>query len=110
MTTLQHWTELVHCNAVLHGWWETERPPLEVLMLITQELAEAGEEYRDGYPLTEVRVDADGKPQGFPVELADVLIRLLDYCGQLGIDIEQVMRQKHRYNITRPYRHNNKLA
>jgi len=39
-----------------------------------------------------------------------VLIRLLDYCGQLGIDMEEVLLCKHRYNLTRPYRHGGKVA
>jgi len=107
--TLAELTTLIHANSVGHGWWEDERHPLEVLFLISQELAEAGEEYRNGHELTEVYYQ-DGKPEGFPVELADVLIRLLDYCGQLGIDMEEVLLCKHRYNLTRPYRHGGKVA
>ncbi len=109
MTTIAALTAAVHQNAVAHGWWETECPPLEVLFLITQELAEAGEEYRNGHGLTEVYYVA-GKPEGFPVELADAAIRLLDYCGQLGIDLEQMIHLKHAYNVTRPQRHGGKLA
>ena len=109
MTTIAALAKQVHTNAVAHGWWETERSPLEVLFLITQELAEAGEEYRNGHGLTEVYYH-DGKPEGFPVELADVAIRLLDYCAHLGIDLEVEILRKHGYNVSRPYRHGNKLA
>ena len=43
-------------------------------------------------------------------ELADIVIRALDVAGALGIDIERAVENKHRYNVTRAYRHGNKLA
>lgn len=48
------------------------------------------------------------KPEGVAVELADCMIRILDYCGHAGIDIEEAIRIKHEYNKTRPYRHGGK--
>ena len=48
------------------------------------------------------------KPEGVAVELADCVIRILDYCGHAGIDIEEASRIKHEYNKTRPYRHGGK--
>lgn len=54
--------------------------------------------------LNEVRLrGSDGKPEGFPVELADAVIRqvikdklarIADLCGQLDIDLEQVIKDK----------------
>ncbi len=67
----------VHRTAVEHGWWEAPRPVGEVLMLMVTELAEAMEAYRSGNPESE-------KIPGFSQmeeELADVVIRLLDYAG-----------------------------
>lgn len=49
-----------------------------------------------------------GKPEGFPIELADVAIRLLDLAQSLGIDLEATMHLKHEYNRTRPLRHGGK--
>lgn len=43
-----------------------------------------------------------------PTELADVIIRVLDYCGYAGIDIDAAISQKHEYNKSRPYRHGGK--
>ena len=37
--------------------------------------------------MTEVYQEA-GKPEGVPIELADAIIRILDYCGYARIDID----------------------
>lgn len=50
------------------------------------------------------------KPEGAVVELADVVIRILDWCGRKGLQLDQALRDKARYNDTRPRRHGNKLA
>lgn len=98
----------IHENAVAHGWWDEERGFPEVLMLCVSELAEALEEYRNGRSFTETYVGEGGKPEGIPTELADVMIRLLDFCGYAGIDIDMAIHDKHEYNKTRPYRHGGK--
>ena len=72
------------------------------------EVSEALEEYRNGRLPTEVYTGNNGKTEGIPIELADVIIRVLDYCGYAGIDIDATISQKHEYNKTRPYRHGGK--
>lgn len=44
----------------------------------------------------------------FEDEIADSIIRLLDLCGKLGIDIEYHIQQKMRYNGTRGYKYGGK--
>ncbi len=39
------------------------------------------------------------------IELADLAIRVLHYCGRKGISLGTAMVAKHQYNITRPPRH-----
>lgn len=101
----------VHALARDKGWWDDPNQNIpEKLMLIVSEISEALEDYRTtprGW-LSLYRLGEAGKPEGFPVELADALIRLLDLCGFLGIDIEEMVAMKHAFNRTRPYRHGGK--
>ena len=104
----------VHKLALDNGWWENADIKIvpEKLALIHAEVSEALEEYRDGK--MEVyfsgQYDAHPKPEGFGVELADAMIRILDLAEWLGIDMETLVTQKHAYNQNRPYRHGGKLA
>lgn len=43
-------------------------------------------------------------------EMADIIIRVLDSCGRLGINIGRSVKSKAAYNRTRSYRHGGKLA
>lgn len=50
------------------------------------------------------------KPLGIPIELADVIIRILDTCAAYRIDIDQAMAIKMTFNETRAQRHGGKRA
>lgn len=90
------------------GWHDTNRTFSECVLLIHCELSEAVEAHRDMDRTTdEIWLDGD-KPEGVPIELADVLIRIADLCGEYGIDLEGAVKQKMAYNKTRPYRHGGK--
>lgn len=118
----------IHQNAVKHGWWDDQKVDYrfsddlspskvettvpEKLMLIVTETAEAMEEYRN--PDVDIRKvyyePGSAKPLGFPVELADAVIRAYDLAGALGFDLDDVIDLKHDYNKTRPHRHGGKKA
>lgn len=121
--TLNEWARDIHQNAVEHGWWDEPRSFGDIVALCHSELSEALEEYRNGKPMIygccghcdkETQCEVDGKPEhsckpeGIATEMVDCLIRILDWCGKEGVDVEAVLAQKHEYNRTRPYRHGGK--
>lgn len=110
--TLKKLVREAHKNAKEKGFWE-DYEEIEIselgdeqtkkalrnnaignrLMLIVSELGEAEEALRHN--------DWDG----FCEELADVVIRIADLCGGLGIDLEKEVLEKMEKNKTRPYKH-----
>lgn len=120
---------------VANGWRETPdlAPEMQVkqdiveLALITTEVSEAIEELRVGYPSDQKYYSGsnvspynpdeshnpDGtlrKPEGVRSELADIVIRALDFADKRGIDLESDVLEKLEYNATRGYRHGGKVA
>lgn len=101
------------------------------LMLVAGELGEAQEEIRNGHAADETYFKQDipesllidtgnrgaaiqamkdhghwnPKPEGFPVELADAVIRIFGIAYEAGIDLTEAIETKIAYNSTRPFRH-----
>lgn len=106
------------------GWHDDGRSVGDEMALLHSEVSEALEEFRHGRMETKYEysvrgqvvvnskpTDVDGnlgKPVGFPSEMADILIRLLDDCERHGIDLVEEFRRKMAYNHTRAHRHGGK--
>lgn len=106
------------------GWLDGSRSVGDEMALLHSEVSEALEEFRAGRMVTRFRYDTGtgyvytdapwsdeqvlGKPVGFPSEIADVLIRLLDVAGRHNIDLVEEFRRKMAYNRTRSHRHGGK--
>ena len=98
-----------HQNAKDHGWHDEKVHPLAAHALIHSEISEATEEVRSRIGAEEAYYYGhNGKPEGEAVELADAVIRIADYFGLKGWDLDTIVKIKMDYNRTRPYRHGGK--
>ena len=119
-TTIDEIAKVALANSEDHGFWDgvSDFLPGVVglkLALIHQELSEALDEYRKGPECMRLYFAPDGKPEGFGVELADAIIRIVDTYQkwrrlQAADNIEtptigELIILKHEYNITRPHKH-----
>ena len=94
-TDLRDIQKAVWRTAEEHGWHEKVDSIPVKLVMIHSEVSEALEEYRNTPPESEVsdlyyNAFSD-KPEGFGVELADVVIRVLDLAEMLGIDLTDLI-------------------
>lgn len=81
------------------GFWESDNTG-EKIALMHSELSEALEADRKN-------LDAEHIPgfTGVEEELADVVIRILDFAGHHQLRLGEALSAKIAYNLTRPFKH-----
>lgn len=90
------------CHEANAKWWHTpdgqrlERNKGELLMLIVSEVAEAMEGERKN-----LMDDKLPHRKMAEAELVDVLIRVFDYAGAFGYDLQGAFEEKMKFNATR---------
>jgi hypothetical protein len=117
-----NWSQKIHGLAKEKGWFDGKpRSEAEIMQLVVSEICEATEEVRNSRPA--VYVDNNGvceigeldfisfikldgtddpmnpkksymKPEGEAVEIADALIRILDYSAFKGLDVSSLVGRR----------------
>jgi len=96
----------IHETAKEKGWWDEPRGTPECICLMHAELSEALEAYRDGNPMS-MKIAPFSQIEE---ELADTVIRILDFAEAHSFEIGKALKAKMEYNKTREYRHGGKKA
>jgi NTP pyrophosphatase (non-canonical NTP hydrolase) len=112
----------IHENNKAKGFYESEKNIGEMLCLIHSEVSEALEADRKGlfttgniYSVNDRTDDGIFKTsfekcikESFEDELADIMIRVMDLAAFKGIDLDEHIKAKVRYNKLREYKHGKK--
>ena len=96
--------QLVHATARSEGWWDVNRVDGELVALMHSELSEALEAMRHN------NTPDDKIPEfsGVEAELADVIIRIMDFAAARGHRVAEAIVAKVAYNRGREYKHGGK--
>ena len=104
MTFEKEWNKLakqVYTNAVNHGFWKETPNDGERMALIHAEIIEALEALREGNPSSSKIMEFSNLEE----ELADAVIRIMDYAFGKDLDIAGAILAKIEYNKSREYMH-----
>ena len=112
MSEFQELQREVNANAHEKGFYHNPEPEGTRIALMHSELSELLETFRDGTcDMPSPKIGGSGRGHygpGFTCaeeELADVVIRAMDFAEENGFDLWGAIKAKHAYNTGRPFMH-----
>jgi len=106
MQELKEFQREVHAIARSKGWWDGDRNNAEMICLMHAELSEVLEALREPHVMVDKHC-----PQflNVEVELADTIIRILDFAEARSLNVVDAMIAKAEVNKNRPVKHGKKF-
>ena len=104
MTFEKNWNKTakqIYKKAVEHGFWKGEVNDGERMALIHAEISEALEALREGNPSSNKIMEFTNLEE----ELADAVIRIMDYAFGKDLDVAGAILAKIEYNKSREFMH-----
>tara|TARA_R100000781_G_scaffold7384_1_gene7148 strand:+ start:127 stop:453 length:327 start_codon:yes stop_codon:yes gene_type:complete len=104
MKFIEEWNKVstkVYDNSCRQGFWKKDRNAGEAIALMHSELSEALEALRQGNPASDKIVEFDSLTE----ELADTVIRIMDFSKGRGLLLAEAILAKMEYNLDREYMH-----
>lgn len=120
MGTLDGIADAVHSLAWKKGWHSADETEDSFIERACNNLHDEVSELHEAWRNNELHNHCDKAPlmekigieplTNIEEEMADIVIRVLDNCRKLNVDIQSAVIRKHKFNETRPMRHGDKRS
>jgi NTP pyrophosphatase (non-canonical NTP hydrolase) len=120
MKTLNEIADTVHALAWEKGWHSEKEGEDAFIERICNNLHDEVSELHEAWRNNELHLPCEKAEKMIEMgihpltcieeEFADIIIRVLDNCRKLGVDIQSAIERKHKFNQGRAHRHGGKRS